>query len=37
MFTLLIIILFAGIVYFLFDIVKAVLGGIWAVFFGDFL
>lgn len=37
MFTLLIIILFAGIVYFLFDIVKAVLGGIWDMFFGGFL
>ncbi len=37
MFTVIIIILLAGIVYFLFDIIIAILGGIWELLFGDFL
>jgi hypothetical protein len=37
MFTIIIILLLAGIVYFLFDIIRAILGGIWDLFFGGFL
>jgi hypothetical protein len=37
MFTVIIILLIAGIVYFLFDIIIAILGGIWELLFGDFL
>jgi len=37
MFTIIIILLIAGIVYFLFDIVRAIIGGIWDLFFGGFL
>ncbi len=37
MFTVIIILLLAGIVYFLFDIIIAILGGIWELLFGDFL
>lgn len=37
MFTVIIILLIAGIVYFLFDIIIAIIGGIWDILFGDFL
>lgn len=37
MFTIIIILLLAGIVYFLFDIIVAIIGGIWELIFGDFL
>lgn len=37
MFTIIIILLLAGIVYFLFDIIIAVIGDIWDILFGDFL
>jgi hypothetical protein len=37
MFTVIIILLLAGIVYFLFDIIVAIIGGIWELIFGDFL
>lgn len=37
MFTVIIILLLAGIVYFRFDIIIAILGGIWELLFGDFL
>ena len=37
MFTVIIILLLAGIVYSLFDIIVAVIGGIWELIFGDFL
>lgn len=37
MFTVIVIILLAGIIYFLFDIVRAIIGGIWDLFFGGFL
>ncbi len=37
MFTVIVIILLAGIAYFLFDIIRAILGGIWDMFFGGFL
>lgn len=37
MFTVIIILLIAGIVYFLFDIIVAIIGGIWELLFGDFL
>lgn len=37
MFTVIIILLLAGIVYFLFDIIIAILGGIWELLIGDFL
>ena len=37
MFTVIIILLFAGIIYFLFDIIIAIIGGIWDILFGDFL
>jgi hypothetical protein len=37
MFTVIIILLIAGIVYFLFDIIVAIIGGIWELIFGDFL
>lgn len=37
MFTVIIILLLAGIIYFLFDIIVAILGGIWELLFGDFL
>lgn len=36
MFTVIIILLLAGIVYFLFDIIVAIIGGIWELIFGDF-
>ena len=37
MFTVIVIILLAGSIYFLFDIVRAIIGGIWDLFFGGFL
>lgn len=37
MFTVIVIILLAGIIYFLFDIVRAIIGCIWDLFFGGFL
>ena len=37
MFTVITILLIAGIIYFLFDIIIAIIGGIWDILFGDFL